>query len=80
MMDEEEKFGLYTERVSDGYMIEGSGDEIVVVADDDGDELESGERLLWEVMEYFGLYGSKHDAERLRIVREPGDKCEEREE
>ena len=31
--------------------------------------LKSGEELLWWVMDYFGFGGSKHDAERIRIVR-----------
>jgi len=39
--------------------------------DDNADtgELKSGEELLWWVMDYFGFGGSKHDAERIRIVR-----------
>ena len=41
-----------------------------VVEDDDQDELKSGEEMLWKLIEYFGLSGSKHDKERLRITRE----------
>ena len=43
-----------------------------VIQDDDKDELKSGEELLWQVIEFFALYGSKHDTERIRIVREKG--------
>jgi len=32
--------------------------------------LKSGQALLWRVMEYFSIGGSKHDKERLRVVRE----------
>jgi predicted house-cleaning noncanonical NTP pyrophosphatase (MazG superfamily) len=40
------------------------------IEDDELDELKSGEELLWRIMEYFGFGGSKHDPERLRVVRE----------
>lgn len=40
------------------------------IEDDEGDELKSGEELLWQVMNYFGFGGSKHDPERIRIIRE----------
>lgn len=43
------------------------------IQDDDTDELKSGEELLWWVIEYFGFGGSKHDKERLRIIREGGE-------
>ena len=45
-----------------------------VIQDDEGDELKSGEELLWWVMDYFGLGGSRHDKERLTITRKRGDK------
>ena len=43
------------------------------IEDDEVDELKSGENLLWGVLDHFSLGGSKHDAERLRIVREKRD-------
>ena len=39
------------------------------IEDDEADELKSGENLLWRIGDYFAILGSKHDAERLRIVR-----------
>ena len=39
-------------------------------SDDENDELHAIERVLWDILQYFGHYGSKHDPERLRIVRE----------
>jgi hypothetical protein len=48
--------------------------ETDVFSDDDDDELKSGEDLLWWIIDHFALGGSRHDAERLRIKREPGDK------
>ncbi len=41
-----------------------------IIEDDEEDELKSHERLLNEVMDYFVFGGSKHDTERLRIIRE----------
>ena len=66
-------------RVDNGYILtspdcEGLGASEWVIEDGpDGNEfinLSSGEALLWEVMDYFNFGGSKHDAERIRIVRE----------
>ena len=28
------------------------------------------QKLLWEIIEFFGIYGSKHDEEQIRIVLE----------
>jgi hypothetical protein len=77
-----EEFSLKIERVNNGYIlympdyIEDEHGEIVeiinkrIIQDDDVDELKSYEELLWNVMEYFGFGGSKHDLERIRIIRE----------
>lgn len=43
------------------------------IQDDEGDELRSIEELLWWITDHFGRGGSKHDPERLRIVRELPD-------
>ena len=40
------------------------------IVDDEADKLKSGQELLWGVMGHFSLGGSKHDLERLRVVRE----------
>ena len=40
------------------------------IQDDEGDGLKSGEELLWWIMDYFSFSGSKHDPERIRVVRE----------
>ena len=50
--------------------------ETEVFSDDDADELASGEDLLNWIIDFFGIGGSRYDAARLRIAREPGDKCE----
>jgi len=39
------------------------------IQDSDDDPLKAGEELLWRIMEYFNFYGSKHDSERLRVIR-----------
>ena len=83
-------FGMEIERVGNGYIVhtfegedgdvgfEGKDEDVgpttSVIRDDENDELKSTEELLWEVIEYFGKQGSRYDAERLRINREPGDK------
>jgi len=75
-------WSLTIQRLDNGYILtspgcDGLGDAAWVVEDGpDSTEfinLSSGEALLWEVMDYFSFGGSKHDAERIRIVREPGE-------
>ena len=67
-------FNLIITRESNGYVLDGLSDSWgrtrTVIEDDEVDELKSGESLLWEVMEYFGFGGSKHDRERIMVVRE----------
>ena len=72
---EENVWKLEIERVSNGYNLRGKfGDSDIVltmvIEDGDMDELYAPERLLWEVLDYFNVGGSKHDTERLRVVRE----------
>ena len=61
----------YVDRESDNPTLDES-----VIEDNEDDALKSGEELLWEVANYFGLLGNKYDAERLHIIREPGEKYE----
>ena len=57
-------------RTANGYYLSGSDGVKVSIEEDESDELLEHEKLLWEVMEFFNFQGSKHDAERLRIVRQ----------
>lgn len=65
------------ERVENGYIVsyederaEGTPCTVSeVIEDSESDPLKSGEGLLWWVAEFFGVGGSKHDEERIRIVR-----------
>lgn len=57
-----------------GYLVEGISPDYgtpisFVREEDEEDELKHHEKLLWDVIEYFGFGGSKHDKERLQIVR-----------
>jgi hypothetical protein len=67
-------------RVGNGYICRFPRDEgdpgwaAEVITDDEMDDLLSGQELLWWVLDYFALSGSRHDKERLTIRREPGDK------
>ena len=73
---------LTIQRLDNGYLLTspdceglGAGEWVIEDGPDGNDfiNLSSGEALLWEVMDYFSFGGSKHDAERIRIVREPGE-------
>lgn len=65
---------LIIERISNGFIIEGEslieGDEVIekqVIEEDEIRDCKSVQKMLYAVMEYFGLEGSKHDPERVRV-------------
>ena len=65
---------LEINREDNGYTLNGKfrDSDIVstMVIEETNDELEVHEKLLWNIMEYFAFSGSKHDDERIRVVRE----------
>jgi len=70
--EKREEWSLKIVRIDNGYKLTGNGEIIkeMVIEDSDTDELKGHEQLLWQIMEYFNFGGSKHDPERLRIVRQ----------
>jgi hypothetical protein len=70
-----EGWSITIEKVDTGYILDTPepNDELGkkwVREERDDDELYAIERVLWDILTYFGHYGSKHDAERIRIMRE----------
>jgi len=81
-------YKLTIERVDNGYLLEFPNtyedDDAVpttrreVIAEDDGrwGGIEAGQRLVWRIMEFFDLTGSKHDERRLEVsISGPGDEA-----
>ena len=53
----------------------GTHETFVYEDSEDADEkISSFEEVLWAAIAHFGMGGSRYDAERLVIRREPGDK------
>jgi hypothetical protein len=74
--DEESRWSCTIERVENGYLItfnDNSSRSYHVIEENENDPLADHERLLWWLMDYFAFNGTKHDSERLRIVREKRD-------
>ena len=71
MSDEErrEPWSLVITRVDNGYLLEGSDGSCIVIEEDPEDGLHEHEQLLFEVRDYFNFQGSKHDKERIQILR-----------
>ena len=73
-MNELEEWKLIIKKVSNGYILEGTDADgnqcITVIEENEKDKLQAYENLVWSVLENFGYYGSKHDKERLTMVRE----------
>ena len=63
---------LTIERVANGFLIRNEEDSSMIVFEDeenaDFPDRESGYHMLWEIIEFFNLRGSKHDSKRLSVV------------
>jgi len=60
---------LTIEAVQNGYHLKGT-DFNEVIEENEDDPFWCNEQLLWRVMSYFNFQGSKHDPERIWVVRE----------
>ena len=72
-MEATNKWKLTIERVGNGYILRSPNALPVVCEEDEVDELKHHEEMLRAVIEYFGFTGSKHDKERLRVIREQNE-------
>jgi hypothetical protein len=68
----EKAWGVEITKVSNGFTLKDSNGNITVVEEDETDALSAGEKLLWEIIDYFDLRGSKHDRERILVTRQMG--------
>ncbi len=73
---------LTIERVANGFLIKNEEDLSVTVFEDRDDadfpDRESGYHLLWAIIEFFDLRGSKHDNKRLSVAFEELEKKNEK--
>ena len=66
-------WALRIQKIDNGYLLVGNDMVTAVVEEFEGDkasEVQCSAELLWKVMDYFSLGGSKHDEERVRVVVE----------
>jgi len=69
-----EKWRLTITKVDNGfYLVKSNDDPSCVIQANENDNLKAYEELCWEVLEYFGYSGSKHDPERLFVRREKNE-------
>jgi hypothetical protein len=77
-------YKISIERVDNGYLLElpaiyedeegGARREVISEDDSKWGNLEAGQTLLYRIMEFFDLTGSKHDERRLSVsISGPGD-------
>lgn len=66
-------WSLQITRVDNGYYLVGIDGEKFVIEEKPDDKLHEHEQLLFMVREYFDFQGSKHDKERIVILRQPQD-------
>ena len=65
--------GMEIIKINNGFSIKDSSGETTVIEASDSDELRAIERLLWTIIEFFGFVGSKHDTERIWVIRRVRD-------
>jgi hypothetical protein len=73
-------WGLNIVRTANGYIAAGVDEPGAVFVFEEPEDVDTDPdtmaRLLWHVIEYFSAAGSRHDAKRVRVKVEPGDKYE----
>ena len=68
---ERSEWSLKIIRTDNGYYLKGSGGTKIVIEENADDDLYEHEQLLFYVREFFNFQGSKHDPERIMILRQP---------
>jgi len=71
---ENDVWALVIERSDNGFILRGQAGEaqrvtVIEEEEEEGKELDAHIRLLYGVLEYFGLLGSKHDKYRIHITK-----------
>lgn len=64
---------MHIRRVDNGYYIVCSDNSQLVIEEKEDDPLAEHEQLLYDVRDFFGFRGSKHDKERIVIKRVRGN-------
>lgn len=68
------EWALLITKINNGYIVtykdENEKLQMEVFEEYSDDDLMATEKMLWYLLEHFDMYGNKHDAERLRVIRE----------
>jgi hypothetical protein len=73
---------LCIDKVENGYVLTPdptTDQDPQVIEIDDEEEIKGFINLLWAIVEYFDMGGSRHDKKRISITTKKGDKWEPRE-
>jgi hypothetical protein len=68
--------GIEIIKASNGFSIKDQDGNITVIQEDENDELSSTEKLLWHIIEFFGLAGDRYARESIAVIRVAGRKYE----
>ncbi len=69
-------FGIEIVHVANGFIIKDNEGNTSVIKSEEDNEISAAEELLWKIIDFFDLRRSRYNRERIRIVREVGDKYE----
>jgi len=69
-------WGIEVTKVSNGFSIKDQHGNITVIQEDENDELLLAEKLLWQIIEFFGLTRDSYARDSIAIIRVAGRKYE----
>lgn len=72
--EEKNWWGVTIRKADNGFIVTDNEDNESVIQEDDDDELVVAEKLLWEIIEFFGLEGGRYSKDRIAVIRKIGDK------
>jgi len=70
----EDDWWLIIHSDSDGFVLETNDGALIPMVSRKDDEIIANEDLLWTIIDFFGMRGSRYEKEVLSIIRERGDK------
>jgi len=65
-------WGIEITKVSNGFSIKDQHGNITVIQEDEDDELSSAEKLLWQIIEFFGFARDRYARDSIAIVKVAG--------
>ena len=67
-------WGIEIIKTNNGFLIKDNSGEVTVIEENSDNNSKAAEELLWSVIEFFNLRGSRYEKNRVLVTIEVGDK------